>query len=89
MLKGSIHQVPLELNPVDGVKADLLAEAYVLGVISPVTRLKEVVAAPVLLDEESVDVVRPRDISNQDDTLLRADCCDGGKDDFNAEKDFL
>ena len=89
MLKGSIHQVPLELNPVDGVEADLLAEAYVLGVISPVTRLKEVVAAPVLLDKEAVNVVGPCDIADQDNALLRAVGRDGGENDFNAKEDLF
>ena len=89
MLKGSVHQVPLELNPVDGVKADLLAEAYVLRVVSPVPALKEVVAAPVLLDKETVDVVSPRDIPHQDNALLRTVGRDGGENDFNAEEDFF
>jgi len=89
VLKGSIYQVPLELNPVDGVKADLLAEAYVLGVISPVTSLKEVVAAPVPLDKEAVDIGRPRDIPYKGNALLRAVGRDGGKNDFNSEEDLF
>ena len=89
MLKGSIYQVPLELNPVDGVKADLLAEAYVLGVISPVTSLKEVVAAPVPLDKEAVDIGRPRDIPYKGNALLRTVGRDRGENDFNAKEDLF